>query len=340
MDSEKFDKVVLDLLYDELDELTRASAVRHMEQSGRAKALYSELRATREVGLLPLVDPPEDLEAKILEAEQRARADRPLHQRFGTLVSIVASYAMRPQIGMAALLMLMLGSSLLFLRVKPGEPNHVQVTERGVPESERDTVALVPVPEPAPSPKGEAPGAAPRSAARARAAEPSLAEGPLERREAPARDVARDDLAALEGATSGAFAPAPAGKAAALAPAETELDMARPAPAPAGAPAAPGCADALPRYEEIRASPPSDDAGREATWAAAECYRNLGRIAEARAAYGTLLTAPAYADRARRALAALSEAVAASEKKAQPRAGDATTGKAKSPAKPSATMSP
>src|SRR3954471_24324621 len=98
VDAEKFDKVVLDLLYDELDELTRASALRHVEQSGRAKALYTELRATREVGSLPLVEPPDDLEERILPAEKLARAERPLGQRLGTFVSIAASYAMRPQL--------------------------------------------------------------------------------------------------------------------------------------------------------------------------------------------------------------------------------------------------
>jgi hypothetical protein len=37
----------MDLLYDELDELTTAAARRHMEQSARAREIYSHLKATR-----------------------------------------------------------------------------------------------------------------------------------------------------------------------------------------------------------------------------------------------------------------------------------------------------
>jgi hypothetical protein len=118
LDSEKFDKVVLDLLYDELDELTRAAALRHIESSARARHIYSELRATREVGAVPLVEPPPDLTDRILDAERVARADRSLRSRIGSAVSILAGYAMRPQLAMAALLMLMIGSSLIFLRAR------------------------------------------------------------------------------------------------------------------------------------------------------------------------------------------------------------------------------
>jgi hypothetical protein len=51
---------------------------------------------------------------------------------------------MRPQLAMAALLMLMIGSSLIFLRARPGAHDSVHVTERGVPESESESVAIVP----------------------------------------------------------------------------------------------------------------------------------------------------------------------------------------------------
>src|SRR6185436_12660293 len=114
-----------------------------------------------------LVDVPPDLERKILEAEARVRAGRPLSQRIGMLVSIVAGYAMRPQLAMAALLLLMLGSSLLFLRVKPGEPNSVQITERGVPESDREQFTVLPVPAQSATPLVELnpPKAAPRAKA-------------------------------------------------------------------------------------------------------------------------------------------------------------------------------
>ncbi|HWZ93514.1 MAG TPA: zf-HC2 domain-containing protein, partial [Polyangiaceae bacterium] len=144
MDCEKFDRIVLDLLYDELDELTSAAAKRHMEHCARCRSIGSGLRATREVGMLPLLDAPEGLELRILEAERQATELLPLGKRLGRGLSLLAGYAMRPQLAMAALLMLMIGSSLLFLRAQPGDREHVLVTERGVPESDNDSVAVMP----------------------------------------------------------------------------------------------------------------------------------------------------------------------------------------------------
>ena len=132
MDCERFDRIALDLLYDELDELTAASARRHVDQCARCRGILAGLRATREVGALPLVDPPPGLELSILEAEQRARSRLPLQQRLGRGVSVLAGYAMRPQLAMAALFLFVIGSSLLLLRGRPGAP--VQVSEQGRPE--------------------------------------------------------------------------------------------------------------------------------------------------------------------------------------------------------------
>ena len=128
MDCEKFDRIVLDLLYDELDELTTAATRRHMEHCARCRAIGSGLRATREVGALPLVEPPEGLEQRILRAEEQATHLLPIGKRLGRGLSLLASYAMRPQVSMAALLMLMIGSSLFFLRAQPGDREHVLVT--------------------------------------------------------------------------------------------------------------------------------------------------------------------------------------------------------------------
>lgn len=324
MDAEKFDKVVLDLLYDELDELTRASAIRHMEQSGRAKALYSELRATREVGSVPLVEPPAGLEERILEAEARARAGRPLHQRVGTMVSIIASYAMRPQVGMAAVLLLMVGSSLLLLRVKPGEPSSVQVTERGVPESDKEVVAVVPA-----SPAGGMPTrgeeqAAGRTASHARAVDSlrpadapqeKVAEREEPRRSAPTQNfdldspVAARGRPALDGLGSGAPGSATdpyaegAAAGASLAGADKKAKDDESATAPAAV--RDECEITLPRYEAALARAASAMEANRARWGAAECYARLGRIESARRTYTALLGARAYADRARSALAAL-----------------------------------
>lgn len=169
MDCEKFDRIVLDLLYDELDELTTAAAKRHMEHCARCRSIGSGLRATREVGALPLVEPPEGLELRILQAEERAARLLPIGKRLGRGLSLLAGYAMRQQVSMAALLMLMIGSSLFFLRAQPGDREHVLVTERGVPETDSETVTVLPkqaeAPEPAraSAPVATAPAASPRA---------------------------------------------------------------------------------------------------------------------------------------------------------------------------------
>jgi hypothetical protein len=334
VDAEKFDKVVLDLLYDELDELTRASAIRHTEQSARAKALYAELRATREVGELPLVEPPPDLEARILAAEERARAERPLRQRLGTLISIAASYAMRPQLGMAAVLLLMVGSSLLLLRVKPGAPSSVQVTERGVPEAEREAVAVVPVPAAAPSPAEEP--APSRSAPKARADAPR-AEAAEDKAAAPAgdrvADLAPQDLA--QPAAGPGLGELGAGAPAAT-PGTMDPSRQRYARSAAGASAAKddeqgdedptGCRTSLPRYEEQIAHPTSATAASAARLAAADCYARLGNVSRARRIYSELLSVPGYSDRAQHALASLG----------RPTAPAATAAEPAEPAKPAA----
>jgi len=320
VDSEKFDKVVLDLLYDELDELTRASAVRHMDHSGRAKALYSELRATREVGELPLVEPPPDLARRILEAEEQVRKGRPLRQRIGAVVSIVAGYAMRPQLAMAALLLLMLGSSLLLLRVKPGEPNSLLVTERGVPESDRESVAI-PVqraPEPAAAPE-ESPARASRRAEPPRDQEPPPRKKELDTSGAgrgPATGAFTDPLEEGSGSLgTRARAPMPPGTkaSAAMDVAENPIGLgARDDDAVREELKAGGCAGDLAHHLAIAENPPSREAGQDATWAVAQCNEKLGRFGLAREGYRSLLGAPAYSDRARAALDALPEPVAAS----------------------------
>src|SRR3954471_15187266 len=115
-----------------------------MEHCARCRAIGSGLRATREVGALPLVEPPDGLALRILQAEEQATQLLPIGKRLGRGLSLLASYAMRPQVSMAALLMLMIGSSLFFLRAQPGDREHVLVTERGVPESDNEAVTVLP----------------------------------------------------------------------------------------------------------------------------------------------------------------------------------------------------
>src|SRR3569832_2263661 len=120
MDCEKFDQHVIDALYDELDELTHAALKRHVEGCSRCAGVYSGLRATRAVGILPLEEPSDGLEARILEAVSVAQQKTPWHKKVLRGLAWAGSHAMRPQLAMAALFFLVIGSSLLLLRAKPG----------------------------------------------------------------------------------------------------------------------------------------------------------------------------------------------------------------------------
>lgn len=321
MDCEKFDRVVLDLLYEELDELTSAAAKRHMEHCARCRDIGSGLRATRQIGILPLVEAPAGLEERILQAEQAARTHLPARQRFGRAVSVMAGYAMRPQLAMAALLLLMIGSSLVFLRARPGERDHVRVTERGVPESEAESVAVVPIPEKARA--GENTERAPTEEQEARreragaagADEPSASTD--KDREKPADSLAA--AAAAEGNASDAgtgdavFDQAMTDfRAGRYGDAQKNFDVV----ASAGGGNAPtaalfaarsirsdsGCSAAAPRFESVSTKHRGSNVGNEAAWQAADCYRSLGQIEDAKRNYKLLVGVAGYAERAELAL--------------------------------------
>ena len=136
MDCEKFEATMIDELYDELDELTSAAAKRHVSGCARCAALLGGLRATRRVAVLPLVEPPEDLEERILAAAKSAQKVLPLRGRAARAISRAGSWAMQPQTAMAAVFLLMIGSGALLLRgrqAKSPASAPVTVTDEGVP---------------------------------------------------------------------------------------------------------------------------------------------------------------------------------------------------------------
>ena len=125
MDCERFDRVVLDLALRgarrahrrvgaaprrTLRALSGASlgATRHAR--GRGVAARRSARGAR------AADP---------RSRAQARERLPLRQRAGRAVSVLAGYAMRPQLAMAALLLLAIGSSLIFFRARPGDRESV-----------------------------------------------------------------------------------------------------------------------------------------------------------------------------------------------------------------------
>jgi TolA-binding protein len=315
VDCEKFDRITMDFLYRELDQLTQAAAERHMEHCTRCRDIGIKLRATRDVGALPLVDPPDGLELRILLAERRARAELPLRQRLGRGISVLASYAMRPQLAMGALLLLVIASSLVLLRGRPGEQVNLFVSGRGVPESETESVAVVSRKESdrsrsdgrsradrldaraeRPSASARAPTAPPPALASGQEPEPALGEASGDREYESALAAYRDRryeeaqrrfeaLAARGGGTA---------PSAALYAAQSARARA-------------GCPTAALLFEQTFQQFPETQPGYESAWQAAGCYRTLGDFERARHHYELLLKKPGYADRAQAALASMGD---------------------------------
>jgi hypothetical protein len=340
VDCEKFDRVVLDLLYDELDELTRAAAMRHVEHCARCGPIANGLRATRQIGSLPLVEPPRDLELKILQAERRVRARLPWRQRFGRAVSIVAGYAMRPQLAMAALLLLMIGSSLLVLRSHPSDRDQGRVKESGVQEVEGEAPAAAPG-RVAPAPVASALGFAspPRAFAAAEPASRPAAGAPEAKSKRGAAsepgNAYEDAMAAYRG---GKFAEAERGFDSVAAMGGPNAASAALYSAQARRGAA-GCAAAMPRFQQVASLFAGSTVGSEATWQAAECYRELGQRDQAERGYRELAQTPGFEARARVALEALSRG-ATTRRQAAAKAGAAAPAATQPPAEQESAPSP
>lgn len=322
MNSDRFDRVVMDLLYGELDELTTAAARRHVDQSARARDIYTHLSATRKLSALPSHAPRDDFAATVIERERDVFSQLPLHQRVGHWVSKLAGYAMRPQLAMGTLLLLMIGSSLMFLRAKPGQHSAVQVTGRGAPEAEVER--LLPVAPLALTTESRVHDAfeQPRSSAKRRS-----------RATSPPRQ--RPQLARLAGASQASTATAgreathaddgldPFDQAVQLYRAgrydEAErrferlshLGGARAAEAALYAAQATrdaaGCGPAVGQFDAVRLRFPGSGPAYEATWRAAKCLHQLGSVESARQNYAALLQVNSHARRARRALEALGD---------------------------------
>jgi hypothetical protein len=316
MDCEKFERVLMDHLYGELDELTRAGASRHADQCRRCKQLWLGLRATREVGSLPLDEPRDNFETRVMDSERQAQVGLPLAVRLSRKLTIVAGYAMRHELAMAALALLMIGSSLLLLRPRPGShASSAPSVPDGAPLPEPEEV-VIPVDE-----KQGDDGDEPEAPAAEEAAQM-----------APIASAAQTAKARLETAPS-VSAPS----------SEEELDLARARAedrsyasamnafrgsdysnaqqqfdaivesggrnagaaelyAALSAEQALGCSGAVPRFDSVAAKYPAGDLGHMATWHSAVCRTELGHDRRALLDFQKLLKVPAYAARARKAL--------------------------------------
>lgn len=294
MDCEKFDSHVIDALYDELDELTFAALKRHTEGCSRCAGIYSGLRATREVGILPIEEPSADLEDKILTAAFAAQKKTAWHRKVLRGLAWAGSHAMRPQLAMAALFFLVIGSSLLLLRAKPGQrATAMRVTEHGAPAAD-DGPAAAAAPTavaqatalPA-SPADNAGAEAPAEASRGRA----LAKAGDGEEQAESRREAKD--AELEKAKQKGDGADPAHEA--LADARATRDQS-------------GCAAAVAKLDQVGAKFQGTSAAADAMWEAAACYKSMGDTAKAHQLWLALKGSDGYKDRAQGELAAESAA--------------------------------
>jgi hypothetical protein len=334
MDCEKFESTMMDELYGELDELTSAAAKRHIAGCARCAALLGGFRATRRVAALPRVEPPEGLESRILAAAAAATQVVPLGTRWARAVSLAGSWAMRPQTAMAAVFLVMIGTSVLLLRGKSSRAPasaEMTVTQEGTPAPAAPSLAAV-IPEPASpsvrsavavlhSPEKAGPTSTPPPAGGW--AQPSggdiQADDPRQRALANRASAAKAaDGAGSFGASPSRASPAPLAlgggaprKASASSASEGEM-------APAAPPSLPGPSAELSAARAARdtaagqglacpSGPLFDEAARRAgdtplAWQAlfegALCYESAGDFASARTRLNAMLGIDAYRDRA------------------------------------------
>ena len=287
MDCESFERVVLDRLYLELDELSMGAAQRHVAHCSRCRGIEVGLKATREVCRLPLLSPSDEFKDSVISIERQIHAVLPMRQRASRAVTVLAGYAMRPQPTMAALLLLMIGASLFLVRSHPPERDLVKVTERGVPEGETDSSQLKARALAGPVAVDTFPNASTNSADAAMSAMPM--------------DVNCVRLGNPGCASPGGLDQGASRKGHELQGLDAELKTARQLRLTLG------CAAAIQSFESIRLRQPKSDAGLAATLEAAECYAKLHRKDEARTLLDTLAGSPEYSKRANGQLKALGE---------------------------------
>lgn len=296
MDQEKFEQNLMGYLFDELDEVTRAAMKRKLEADAQCREIEAGLRATIEVGKLPLEDPSDDLEERILAAVEIAQRGEPWHTKLVRALAWAGSHAMKPQLAMAALVVLVLGSSLLLLRVRPGA---VAVApskdESAVPAVAPLTHDEASEPEAtAATPPAELAQAAPMASGAADAAEDAKA-GKADDKELAALE--EQYKRGLQNYDAGKFGEAQkdfdaVSQSASNKAASASLYKARAVRAESGCPAA------VRHYDSVRQRHGSSGIGADATMEQADCYVQMGNRAEARKLWLAMAENPDYKERA------------------------------------------
>ena len=291
MDQEKFDQHLMDYLFDELDEVTHAAMKRKIESDAECRELVAGLRATIEVAQLPLEEPDVDLEERILAAADLAQHGEPWHKKALRSLSWAGSWAMRPQLAMAALLMLVIGSSVLLMRARPGSVA-VTPSKEDAPSVAADPEEAEPVPAEAAADDGADQLAQTDDAEETD--EPSPSAASAEASAEPQTVASYDEAMAMYrssefGRAQVAFNQiASSGGANAPSAALFEAKSVR---------AQSGCSGAVSYYHEVRANHGGTAAADDATYELAECLTQLGKVDEAKKYYALLADNDAYKER-------------------------------------------
>lgn len=293
----------------------RRDAEDHLVGCERCRAMLARLReGKRAARALERQEPSALLESRILAAVARSSPPPSRRVRFERALSSAGAWAMRPQVAMAAVLVLMVGTSVALLRSGPSSRTP-KVTEEGTPVARLEAPAP---PEGAPATiergseddrdgeraKTEAKGAAAAPSAGA-PLEDGLASKDMPRAEPIAEGRAKsagppaDDLGDLGATLGGGAAPKPAPVAAA--PGKVA------GPAATAAPASPETA--TDQSAPSKAAKKTDSSGEQASrFEVARTAYDAGRYAEAAAGFEAAAAAgerPAtsllYAARAHRA---------------------------------------
>jgi hypothetical protein len=311
MDCEKFEQAMMDELYGELDELTSAAAKRHVAVCAKCASLLEGLRATKRVASLPMVEPPPELEERILTAARDMHKVVPFRSRLGNAVSVAGRWAMQPQAAVAVVFFVMLGGSVLLLRpahtpksaVAAASPP-VTVTEQGAPAPAVAAPSSMAEPSMATalaqtnqatdleSSRGHM-GGGPRPGDMVSNAKPSFAPPPAEAKAAGA-----------VGGLSGGGASAAWAGAESVAPNADDLTTARTARDTQG------CKAALAPFDRAIQRGRGTPAGWDALLEGALCRRSVGDLATARVYLQQLLNVDSHKDRARQELGLLDQQIA------------------------------
>ncbi len=342
MDQEKFDQNLMDYLFDELDEVTSAAMKRKIDSDADCRDLTLGLRATLEVAHLPVEEPSADFEERILAAASLAQEGEPWSRKLLRSLSWAGSHAMRPQLAMAAMLVLVVGSSLLLLRVRTGAVAVTVTKEQG-------SVAAGPRAEPPPTPAMQQPQAEPPQAPAAKnrksaapnaagsaatASPPAVAATSMPLSEEQLGIIDKQFDAAMASYNSGDHLSAQRQFAAVKASRSPRAGSAALYEARAVR-AHSGCKSAVPYYNAVRAM--SGSMSADATWEQADCHRILGEAAQARALYLALKNNKSYSARVAKELEGQSEIANSGGDGSSSRRRNATSQRPKNAAPPTSS---